>query len=499
MSLFFLLNNFHFSLEVLGAIAFLTVAWLALDAFLLRKDFLTASRSLGFLFLSGWQIIHAFNFTSDLITYFGYLLYLIGLSFIVWNLYVESKITKLEFKAVLIIPALSALISPLNFIVTIGLLTIAWLSYRQYKYEQKISLRPFWQGFLFIGLGTLSSIFYPPDSLGTLWVIGHIFELTGFALVGWWVWSFLQLRAREGLTLILTSVTLFMAVVVSLTFSSILISRIETQTKDGLTSDVRFLDLTISGLKEEASAKTRILAERSDIKKSVGEENLVGLEKISDNLLQKEKLGFLTILNKEGDVLLRAHALSQREDNLSGERAVQKAQEGEDFVTIESSPGEGFSIRAASPLIRNDKIIGVIIAGFPLDNALADEVKKITGLNISVFEGNARVATTEFNPDQKTRSVGIKQVDKKVSEAVLNEGKIITLRTTIASRPLLASYLPLRDADDKIVGMISVAKPQKEIFETAQTTNRLTLVIVMVIMIILSLPINFVTKKLVKE
>ena len=56
MSLFFLFNNLHFAVEILGALAFLIVGWLALDAFLIRRDFTTATRWIGFGFLVLWQV-----------------------------------------------------------------------------------------------------------------------------------------------------------------------------------------------------------------------------------------------------------------------------------------------------------------------------------------------------------------------------------------------------------------------------------------------------------
>jgi len=277
MPLFFLLNNIHFSLEILGALVFLIVAWLAFDAFIIRRDFLTVSR----------------------------------------------------VKAVFLLPALTALRQPFNIVATIGFSLITFISFRQYKREFKKSLLPFWIAFLFLTLGSLTSVFYTSDSLSTVWIIGHLLELVGFFALASWVWSYLQLRIREELLLIFISFALLMAVMVSLTFSTILISRMETQTKDNLLTDARVLDLAILKLQEEALAKAKLLATRTDIKELLKENNFIELEKLSNNLLQEEKLGFLIILDKEGYVVLRAHALTKKDDNLSNERAVEKALAGE--------------------------------------------------------------------------------------------------------------------------------------------------------------------------
>ena len=58
-----------------------------------------------------------------------------------------------------------------------------------------------------------------------------------------------------------------------------------------------------------------------------------------------------------------------------------------------------------------------------------------------------------------------------------------------------SSYAPLLNSDDKIVGIISVSKPQQDIVNIANTTNRLTLITVLLIIVILSLPIYLLSKK----
>lgn len=499
MPLFFLLNNLHFSIEILGALVFLIVAWLAFDSFLIRRDFLTISRVIGFVFLAFWQIIHAIQFPSDLLNLVGYVIYFLGLAFVLLNIALESRVKRPEFKTIFFLPSLTALLQPFNALATIALFLIAFVAFRQYKQEFKKTLLPFWLGFLFLALGASFSVFYTLESLNAIWIIGHLFQLAGFFALGFWVWSYLQLRIREELLLIFISFALLMAVIVSLTFSTILIRRIDTQTKDSLLTDAKVLDLAIFRLEEEALAKTKLLANRVDIKEALEKKDFVKLEGVSNRLLQEEKLGFLIILDKEGYVILRAHALTKKYDNLSNERAVEEAIEGKSIVTIESSPVEKFSIRATSPITISQKIEGVIVAGFQLDNALADSIKKITGLEISIFEGNVRVATTALNPDGKTRSIGIKQTDSQVIQAVLEKGKDITLSTMILSRPFLASYLPIKNADGQVVGMISAAQSQREILETANTTNRLTLIVVMIIMLILVMPIYFLTKRFSEE
>lgn len=227
--------------------------------------------------------------------------------------------------------------------------------------------------------------------------------------------------------------------------------------------------------------------------------DFVQLDILAKKLNREENLGFLMILDGNGEVVLRANASSQKGENLSREKEVSSSLLGESYVTINTSAAEGFSIRAASPIRTEEEVVGVIVTGFPLDNVFVDSIKNITGLEASIFESDTQVATTLFNPDGRTRSVGIKQTDEQVLKSVLENGNGLTLRTSMLSRPFVASYLPLTDADGNTVGMLAALKPQAEILETAQATNRITLIVVMVIMLILIVPIYGITKRLSAE
>lgn len=498
MSLFFLYNNLHFSFEILGALAFFVVAWLAFDVFPIRRDFLTASRGIGFLFLAVWQVIHALNPSVETTLYLGASFYILGAFFVLLNLLLERPVERPEFKAIFVFPAFAAASVFLEAGVAFLYLATAYFAFAQYKKELKKMLKPFFTSFIFLGLGAAVSLFYPEDSLGALWVLGHIFELLGFGFLIAWVWQYLELRIREELLLISTSVALLIAIMVTLVFSVILVGQIERATRADLETNARVLNLAVERLKEEALAKAKLLSQSDDLKRAVLKRDFAALEEFASGSLTEEKLGFLTILEENGDVLLRAHALTQKDDNLSGERAVREALAGRFLVNIESSPTERFSIRAAAPLTDKGKVIGVVVTGFLLDNAFVDNLKRITGLDALIFERDIVVASTLISPDGRTRVSGIKEVRDDVLR-LLEYGRQLTISTEIVSRPYLISYFSVLDSDGRVVGMLASAKPQREILDLANATNRLTLITVAVIMLILSVPIYIATRRLTSE
>ena len=496
MSLFFILNNAHFAIEVLGALVFLSVAWLDFDSLLLRRGAVAGSRFVGFLLLAFWQLIHAFTASGDSVTYIGFFLYIAGLALVLLSFVLERSVLRTKVAAILILPAIATVAVYVHSAAAIFYFLIFYLAFRQYKFEFKKTLKPFLLAFLFFSAGAALSAFAGEDVLGILWILAHVLELFGFIVLGFWVFQYLGLRVREELVLIFVSSALLISIVVTLAFSIILVGQIEGETRASLLTNVKVLDLYVGRLKEEAFAKTRLLGETTNLASLLAAHNFAELERVAGEMLQNEKLEFLTIVDEGGNVVLRATLPTQRGDSLSKDRAVSSALAGNAFSDIAFSPIEQFSVRASAPLVSKGKIVGALVAGFLLDNATADNLKKITGLEVSIIEKDTIVATTLFNPDGRTRSVGVKITDTEVLSSVLEKGEGLTLRTEILSRPALASYLPIKNNQGDIVGALSSVKPQREILDLVNAVNQLTLVTVAILMLIFAVPIYFITRRL---
>ena len=496
MFLFSLYGNLHFALEIVGAIAFGMVGWLAIDAFLVMRDFKTISRAIGFWLLAIAQVLHAFHISADLYGYAEQIILLVGLLFVVINLLAEAPVDRPMFRAIVILPAIATVMSFFQYAQIALLMSITTLAYLQMRKEFKFALRPFIAGFALLTLSAVLPLMGQEDSRGMLWVSEHILRLGGFFCIAFWVWTYLQLRIREELLFILISTTLFMAVIVSLSFSTITIRQLGETTKQNLSVNTKVLDLSIAQQVESASAKAALLGRDGVLEAAIQKSDFAALEMFASEMLKSQKLGFLVVTNSEGDVLMRAHAVSRRDDNISQEFAVSRALLGENATAIENSTGEGFSLRAASPVMQGGKIIGAIVLGYQLDNAFVDSIKKITGLDVSIYDMERRVATTEFERDGRTRSVNLVESDPAVLEAVFAQNKSITITSTSLTHSVIASYLPLHNTSGDVVGMLEASRSERSISETMNMTNRYTLIIVVVIMLILSIPLYLITRRL---
>jgi hypothetical protein len=497
MSLFLIANNVHFTVELLGALVFFTMAWLAMDAFMASKQVPSLLRVIGFLFIGTWQTIFALVLSSDLVNIIGSFCFIAGILLVIISFLSEPLLSAPSLSGVLIIPAFATIAPSIHVLAAVLFLVAAFLAYRQFSKGFNRALKFFWIGFLVLAMASLAAFFFEKTSYGNFVV--YVLELISFCFLVLWVWQYLKLRLEESILLIAISLTLFIATIVTLAFSTILISKIEAETRSNLAIDAGVLDLVVGGLAEEAQAKAKLLAAEGGIATALSQNDLVKLETLLTDALDAERLGFLLVTDKSGTVILRAHALSRRGDSIGSERASEEALTGSSFTTIETSPVEKFSIRAAVPLYVKNASVGVLIAGFPLDNVFADRMKKVTGLEMSIYEGDRIAATTALLADGRTRLSGVSIDDHAVKAAVLGNGGPATARVTLRGESFLASYLPIRNGDEKIVGMFSASKSEAEIIALANATNQLTFIVVIALLLVLALPLYFLTRRLLAD
>jgi len=495
MSLDFFIHNVRFAVELAGAVSFLMAAWLTLDTYNLRKDAETLIRALGFACFAIYELIDALALSSDVLSYTAFFVLLIGLLFILGS-FVRTE--RLQMQAVVVIPSFTLWEGYLSALAALFLFATAFFTWRRERAEMNKTWMPLIIGFMLLGIN-FAVAFASHDETSVPALIGLLCEAAGFFFVARWVWQFLQLRIRESLILIFISAALFLSTVVTLAFSTILVSQIASQTDSNLVTDARVLDLTVSSLKDESLAKTALIANDADLKTAITKNDFPSLQQTAENLMEEYKLGFVTITDKDGTVLIRAHALSKRGDSLLGERALEEALRGNTFVTIEESPVEKLSVRAGAPILNAGKVIGTVIAGYPLDNALADDIKRVTGLEMFIYTADTASAATALAQDGRTRLTGFAVTDGAVKNTVLQAGKTATSRAVLYGQPYRTSYLPLVNGDDKIIGMLSAGKPEQDILDIANATNRLTLITIICIMLILAWPIYMLTKRLASE
>jgi len=186
------------------------------------------------------------------------------------------------------------------------------------------------------------------------------------------------------------------------------------------------------------------------------------LRKLGREAMSRNGIGFITFADANGNVLARGHS-DKAGDSVLGQVNVKKALSGEASVGIEEGTVVKFSLRAGHPVKINDRVIGSVTPGFDLssDYRFVDDMKRLLGVECTIFHGDTRVATT-IEKDGK-RAVGTRMDNPAVITAVLEQGRNFNGKNIILEKPYTTVYWPIVCADGKTGGMFFIGKDRTAI------------------------------------
>lgn len=180
---------------------------------------------------------------------------------------------------------------------------------------------------------------------------------------------------------------------------------------------------------------------------------------IETGKLAMRSMGFdyFTITDNAGNVFIRAHSPEQFGDNIANQAVIQRALKGERSSGIEEGAVVKLSVRAGTPLTDNGVIIGAITFGYILsNNEFPDEQKSLLGADVTIFQQDTRICTSlVYNGKRLT---GTKMEHREILDTVLKNGKNYYGNTTILGKLYHTAYMPLKDANNNIAGMLFIGK-----------------------------------------
>ena len=115
------------------------------------------------------------------------------------------------------------------------------------------------------------------------------------------------------------------------------------------------------------------------------------------------------------------------------------------------------------------------------DNALLDELGKLSGNNVTLFNKDTRVATTFADASGK-RATETKASDAIIA-TVLREGKSFSGYAEVLGNRYLSAYRPLKDQSGQVVGMMFMGIPTKELDEIQAGFIR-TMIIAIILLLV---------------
>ena len=236
--------------------------------------------------------------------------------------------------------------------------------------------------------------------------------------------------------------------------------------EDELNKGIIRMQQVISSANETTAQKflqsADLIAEDDDFARAVAEKNTDAAVKLGSVLMKKAGSDFMTITDEKGIVIGRGHS-KKHGDSVTNQETVVIALTGKPAVAVVAGTEVPFTIRASFPVMHDGKIVGSVSIGTSLvTRAYLDWLKKLSGVNVTIFKGDTRVMTTIMLQDGK-RAIGTKLQSPEILKAVLERGETVYSHNNILGIDYNSAYWPVKDANDKIVGMWFVGMPIDEL------------------------------------
>jgi hypothetical protein len=355
-----------------------------------------------------------------------------------------------------------------------------------------------------LGRGTADPRLYDVVApFGPLWVLAQAVLAVAAVVLGRWVWQYLTKRLQTQLFMVLTTACLVIFLVTTVSFTFLLMTRVQNQAFESLNTTAKVLNTSIASKQAETIAAAEVVAQNSDVAAAVTAKDHARLAQLVSGVLAAKKLSALMVTNDSGQVMLRAEDPANWGDSVSSDSLVARAAVGKSTRGLATASGAltpRLIMKATTP-VRNaaGAIVGTVTAGFAIDNAFVDGLKQSTGLASAIYSGQTRVATTLLAPDGSSRSVGVKETRTDVTKTVLEQNKSWSGLVTTNGQSYLVVYAPLRDADNAPVGMLFIGEPQVSLLQAAGRSIELTFLIAVLLLAAAVWPVHFIARSLARQ
>jgi hypothetical protein len=520
----FFLENAHFSLNLLAALVFFAICWLYYDVWSEKKTTKEGFRIFGFLALSlSFLIQSTFIESSILKTPFlgeglnliiASVLRIAGYILVIVSLILDPIQPRPKFKkgAVFILPAFLSL-SYLPFLhpILCGIVGLLYLRRTTIGLERHIRAPAV--GFYVLTLSEIVSLSYFFQKttdikiynlvapFGPIWIVGNIFLLLASIILGRWVFSYLLKRFQSQLFMIFTSVVLIIFMVITVSFTALLLNNLKNEVLGQVETDVKVLNYAVDGKKTELASDAEMIAGDGQVIAGM-EETPSPLGDLAQSYLLTKKLNTVIIVDDYGQVLARGEDREKIGMSVSDDPLIKRAlldEVNSSIITKDGAISPQILVAGAAPIKKEGNVVGAVMVGLVLDNVFVDGLKGATGMESSIYGGETLSATTLTDVNATTRMVGIKETRKDILDKVLIKGENYSGSINLLNIPYIASYLPLKDVESNPVGMLFVAKPQIAVLQTAAHSIELTFLIAAILIGFSILPARMISLYIAKQ
>lgn len=250
--------------------------------------------------------------------------------------------------------------------------------------------------------------------------------------------------------------------------STTYVRRIEIEIKQRIEQASLIVRSQLDIYLEQAAAAGQVMAERPHLKEAFLKEGWQDPEFVQwlIKTAQKYDMPFAELVDARGVVRLRTQDPTSYGDSQSRSPVVRAALAGSTPLSMDEGlfpPEErlendptGVRMVAGFPIESQEIVRGALLTGYFLNVSLIEDMKEVSGMDITVFREGRSVFTTYM--DEKLNRVQDLTIGPETRRLLREEYKL-TKKIEILGRQHLVTYLPLVDMGGKEIGHVSIGIP----------------------------------------
>ena len=290
------------------------------------------------------------------------------------------------------------------------------------------------------------------------------------------------------------SFKIFLIVAVMVILSSVAICAISVLTfKNNFTSEIddtvktagRGGELLLKNWEQTLAAEAKTTAGLNRTTSALGTGDVALLENVVQSQRGNMDADYLLIADRSGTVLAGTVGVGK---SVKDVEAWQNVISGDalSYSWVEKEY-VAWGLFYAAPVRYQGEVVGAVLTGYDfVKEDFVSLVKEAHGTECTVFRGDLRVSTT-LRDSKGNPMTGTRIDNKQVLSQVLGKGETLRLTNVIGGKQYRSIYIPHKNPDGNVVGMLFMAKNQHVITSATEQTLQLVIPSLVVILIIVSI------------
>lgn len=401
------------------------------------------------------------------------------------------------------VPAFLQAVTVLFIALTIPMQTTRFRREQTDPKARRLNLLPL-LGYISLLAGTLSLVLFRLPALdivilrqftlqySSVWQFGQLFLFIGLFFLAQWAWTFIRQRPFLRTYVVFLTISIVVASLGSLIFTTLIFRIIERNNLQLMIQGARTEDLVLQDRSDTALLVARTIGNDTQILQAFGQHDSGSIRNQINTYLDNSSADVIRIYDQNGTILVnpsdtRDEGRSIRDDKFLNFTLTNRQQ----YKTFDIRPGISSSqviTRALYPMIDSQQtVIGVVEVDYVFDNAFVDYSKAKTGLDVTIYAGIRRAATTILTQDNISRWIGSVETDQSVISETLDKGNLHSTAIDRLGRPYYSAFEAIRNVNGAVIGMVSVGTPTSALFEETRQQLINTFLIVMLISLLVAL------------